>query len=118
LNKFYYQFAAKIRDKAPNQFKAEFDPILSDLKLSEAEKKLIDQVEKMILDFLAEKGGKQDNSNWFRFCSVCDSELEKRMEDFANQHPEIKSLGEKIDKSQEKLQKIGEKIKQVIGKEE
>jgi len=39
------------------------------------------------------------------------------MEDFASQHPEAKNLMKRIEKAQENLQTIGEKIKQAIGKE-
>jgi hypothetical protein len=106
-----------MRDKAPSQFQAELDQILPDLKLSEAEKKLIYQAEKMTLDFLAKKDGKQDNSNWFNICSVCSPELEEQQKEFVNQHPEFKSLMERIEKAQEKIRAIGKKIKQAIGKE-
>jgi len=50
-------------DKAPSQFQAEIDQISPDLKLSEGEGKLIDEMENVVLDFLKEKGGKQDNDH-------------------------------------------------------
>ena len=56
-----YQFVSKLRNKVPARFHAQIDQFLPQLKLSKDEEKLIEQAEKIISDFLAEKGGKQDN---------------------------------------------------------
>jgi len=71
LNKLLYLFAKKIRDKAPAQFQSEIDQLLPNLKLSAAEEKLLDKAWKTALDFVTEKGGKQDNIQWIKSCSVC-----------------------------------------------
>jgi hypothetical protein len=59
--KILYEFVTKIRDKVPVQFQAEINQLLPQFKLSASEKELIDKMEKVVLDFLAEKGGKQDD---------------------------------------------------------
>src|SRR5438105_667197 len=56
-----YQFVSKLRNKVPARFHAQIDQLLPQLKLSKDEEKLIERGEKVISDFLAEKGGKQDN---------------------------------------------------------
>src|SRR5438045_4100242 len=56
-----YNAAEKIRDKVPVQFQSEIDQLLPQLKLSAAEEELLDKMKKLVLDFLAEKGGQQDH---------------------------------------------------------
>lgn len=67
---------------------------------------------------MTEKGGKQDNSQWLKFCSVCNSEFEERKgKEFVNQNPEFRNLMNRLKENQGNLQKIGEKIEQAVGKE-
>jgi hypothetical protein len=56
-----YQFLKKLREKVPAQFRSQIDQVSIPMKLSQGEEKLIEEVEKKVLDFLAEKGGQQDN---------------------------------------------------------
>ena len=56
-----YQYLEKFREKVPVQFRSQIDQVSSPFKLSQAEKEMIEEVEKKVLGFLAEKGGQQDN---------------------------------------------------------
>jgi|SRR6185437_2346133 len=59
--KYLYQTATVVRNKLPSQLQSEFDQLLPQLKLSSSEQELITKAEKLISDFLASKGGKQDH---------------------------------------------------------
>lgn len=69
-----YQFLSKLRSKVPARFQAPIDQLLPKVKLDQSAKEVIEKLEKIILDYLAEKGGKQDNIRWFKYCSVCNPE--------------------------------------------
>lgn len=83
LTKNSYLVGRKLKELSPPQFKNEIEKIINDYKLSEDEEKLLSKLEKMILEFLSERGGKQYNSYWFNFCLGCNSEIEIRIEKFS-----------------------------------
>jgi hypothetical protein len=57
--KYLYQMAATVQGKLPSQLQTEFDQLLPQLKLSTREQELITKSEKLISDFLVQKGGKK-----------------------------------------------------------
>src|ERR1044072_1286211 len=110
-----YQFISKLRNKAPARFHSQIDQALPQFKLTNEEEKLIDQGEKIISDFLTEKGGKQYNIYWIKTCSVCSPEISRRMISFSEQHPQFENIKKKFEA--ESFQLIYNEIKQEVGKE-
>nr|CAG8555505.1 5180_t:CDS:2 [Entrophospora candida] len=52
-----YELISKLRNKVPARFQTQIDQVLPQLKLSQKEEQIVDKLEKLVSDFVIEKGG-------------------------------------------------------------
>ncbi|CFW93011.1 protein of unknown function [endosymbiont DhMRE of Dentiscutata heterogama] len=106
------------RNKLPARFQTELNQLLPQLKWSVSEQELIAKVEKLIADFLAKKGGKQDHIDWLLFCSVCNPEIVHQVDDLVDKNPQNNKTGQGIKEKSKKIEEFMKKVEKSMQEEE